>query len=186
VIYNIRGTHGAGKSTIIQALMKQYDSVAIGRPGKRPEGYKISAPEFRKPVYIVGPYATACGGCDAIQPYDLIWPRVLEYSKKGHVVFEGALISTSVGSIGEAMAKRKDCVVLYLDTPVEVCIERVQARRAKKGDTRPLNPKNTISKHAAIARTKDRLEALGVRCELLNHKKAYKQFLEVLLEGSKS
>jgi shikimate kinase len=179
LIYNLRGTHGSGKSTIVQQLLNKHPSTPLG-PGKRPLGYEIRVEGLLRPLYAVGPYATACGGCDAIQPYDTIWPRVLEYAKKGHVIFEGALISVSVGSIGLAMAARKDCVVLYLDTPIEVCLERIQARRAKKGDLRPLDPKNTISKHISTERTKPKMEALGVLCLTLKYKTAGKKLLEVL------
>ena len=124
LILNIRGTHGSGKSTVVQDLMKMAETLTPVNPGARgrPEGYRLALPGVRKPVYIVGPYETQCGGADAIQPYATIWPRVEAYAKKGHVIFEGALVSCSVGSIGETMiASKKDCVVGYLDTPLEEC-----------------------------------------------------------------
>lgn len=185
MIFNLRGTHGSGKSSVVQDLLKKYPYEVLGT-GKRPEGYLIHVEGLLRPLIAVGPYATACGGCDAIQPYDLIWPRVVRYAKKGHVIFEGALVSVSIGSIGEAMAKRrKECVVIYLDTPIDVCIERIQARRAKKGDLRPLDPKNTISKHLATERTKPKFEDLGVCCVVLSYKTATKKLLEVMREHNK-
>jgi thymidylate kinase len=187
LIINIRGTHGSGKSTLAQQLLKKYKVTpeqVVGQ--KRPLGYKLRIPDIRKPLYIVGPYTTACGGCDAIQPYDLIWPRVELYAKKGHVFFEGALVSSSVGEIGRAMALRKDCVVLFLDTPLKTCLSRIQKRRTAKGDDRPLNPRNTTVKHLAVERSKPKLEALGLRCLTLKHKNAFKEMMEVLLENSKS
>ncbi len=182
MIINIRGTHGSGKSTIVRALLDKYAHQPLGE-GKRPEGYKVAVPELNKPLYVVGPYVTACGGCDAVQPYALIWPRVLTYARRGHVVFEGALVSSSVGEIGRAMALRKDCVVLFLDTPVEVCLERIQKRRLARGSLDPLNPKNTVSKHRSVEVSRPKLEALKLRCVTLNYKKADKQFMEVLLEN---
>lgn len=183
MILNIRSTHGGGKSTIVLNILKKYKNVPLGT-GKRPEGYKVTVlPELRKPLFVVGPYATACGGCDAVQPYDLIWPRVLEYAKKGHVLFEGALVSSSVGEIGRAMAQRKDCVVCFLDTPIDVCLARIAARRAARGDERPLNPHNTMVKHTAVERSRPKLEALGLRCVTLHYKKATKELLEVLFEN---
>lgn len=186
MIYNIRGTHGSGKSSLVQYLFKKYPHELLDvSPRGRPEGYRVHT-GLRKPLYVVGPYATACGGCDAVQPYDLIWPRVERYAKLGHVLFEGALISVSVGSIGLAMAKRKkECVILYLDTPVEVCLARIAARREKKGgNPPPLNPKNTQLKHLATERTRPKMEALGVHCVTLNYKKAARQLVEVLHETS--
>lgn len=183
MILNIRGTHGSGKSTIVLDLLRKYEHELLGA-GKRPEGYLVHVPQLHRPLFFVGPYATACGGCDAIQPYALIWPRVLAYARKGHVLFEGALVSSSVGEIGRAMgARKKDCVVFFLDTPVEVCLERIHQRRLAKGDERPLNPHNTTVKYVAVERSRPKLEALGLKCATLNHKKATKQFLEVMLEN---
>lgn len=185
MIVNIRGTHGSGKSTLAAQLMAKAKSCGeLEKNTKgRPFAYELSLEGLRKLLYLIGPYETACGGCDAIQPYDRIWPLVLKYAKKGHVLFEGALVSSSVGEIGRAMAARKDCVVCLLDTPVEVCLARIQSRREARGDTRPLNPKNTVAKHEAVARSIPKLKALGLRCVTLNYKKANKQLMEVLLEN---
>lgn len=185
MIYNIRSTHGGGKSTIVRTLLDKNPYEPINpSPKGRPEGYKVLVPGLKKPVYVVGPYETACGGADAIQPYADIWPRVVEYAKLGHVVFEGALVSCSVGSIGEAMAARKkDCAILFLDTPVEVCLDRINKRRVAKGNTEPVKPDNTVAKHKSVAASRPKLEALGIRCVTLNHKKAYKMFMEILLEN---
>lgn len=182
MILNVRGTHGSGKSTIALELLKKYTHEALGT-GKRPEGYKLLIPGLHKYLFLVGPYATACGGCDAIQPYDLIWPRVLLYAKKGHVLFEGALVSSSVGNIGRAMAARKDCVVGFMDTPLEECLRRIQARRAARGDERPLNPHNTTVKHQAVERSRPKLEELGLRCVTINHKRATAQVLKLFKEA---
>ena len=46
--------------------------------------------------------------------------------------------------------------MLFLDTPLEVCIARVEARRAAAGNLRPFNPKLLGQKHATIARLKDK------------------------------
>jgi predicted kinase len=193
MILNIRGTHGSGKSTLVRKLLDSGTTMAAvnedGSPSdaKRPAGYVVfGLPGMKKgaAMYVVGPYETACGGADAIQPYDLIWPRVLEYARKGHVIFEGALVSSSVGNIGREMAARrqKDCVVLFLDTPVQVCLDRIAKRRAAKGDERPLNPKNTTVKHHAVEVSRPKLEALGLRCVTLHHRKAFKELMEVILE----
>lgn len=186
MIINIRGSHGSGKSTLIHQLLKKYphELLEVSKRG-RPEGYRVIVEGVARPLFVVGPYATTCGGCDAIQPYDTIWPRVLRYAKLGHVIFEGALISVSIGSIGEAMAKRKDCVVAYLDTPAAVCIDRIAKRRAASGKNhKELNTKNVEQKCLSTSRTRPKFEALGVRCVTLRHKKAYYDLMEVVLEGS--
>lgn len=189
MILNLRSTHGGGKSTAVVKLMQEHRVVALEMtPRGRPTVYKLTGARLDvEPIYVIGPYETQCGGCDAVQPYDRIWPLVEKYAKKGHVVFEGALVSCSIGSIGEAMAKRKkkDCVVAYLDTPLAVCIERIEQRRAKKGNDKPLNPKNTELKFKSIGNTRAKFEALGVRTVTINYKKAAKQLFELLYEGAK-
>lgn len=182
MILNIRGTHGSGKSTIALELLKKSPHKALGA-GRRPEGYELSVPGIARRLYLVGPYATACGGCDAIQPYDLIWPRVLAYARKGHVLFEGALVSCSVGNIGRAMASRKDCVVGFLDTPLEECLRRIQARRTARGDERPFKPRNTAVKYQAVERSRPKLEELGLRCVTISHKRATPQVMRLLQEA---
>jgi hypothetical protein len=184
VILNIRSTHGGGKSTAVVELMKLHTTVTpleVNAKG-RPLIYQLTHKTLgSKPTYVIGAYETACGGADGIQPYNRIWPLVEKYAKKGNVVFEGALVSCSLGSIGEEMvARKRSCVVAYLDTPLEVCIERIQKRRLKKGNTQPLNPKNTELKFKSIGNTRPRFEALGVRCVTIDYKKAARQLFEVL------
>lgn len=183
MILNIRGTHGSGKSTIALQLLKKFEHEALGS-GKRPEGYRIWMPKVSgAALFLVGPYATQCGGCDAIQPYALIWPRVLQYARRGHVLFEGALVSSSVGEIGRAMARRKDCVVGFMDTPLEECIRRIERRREARGDNRQLNPHNTTVKFQAVERSRPKLEELGLRCVTLRHKSAVQQVLKLFKEA---
>lgn len=178
MLLNLRSTHGGGKSTVCKTILDRHPHTVLQGP-KKIEGYKVDI-GLSKPLFIVGPYKTACGGCDAIQPYDLIWPRVEAYAKRGHVLFEGALVSSSVGNIGRAMAARKDCVVAFMDTPLEECLARIARRRAARGDDRPLNPKNTTSKFEGILRSRPQLEALGLRCVTVPHKRAVAYVLGLL------
>jgi hypothetical protein len=179
MILNIRGTHGSGKSYIVHQILKRFPNTEMPGKGEKTTGYIVQL-KPRSVVFVVGPYKTACGGCDAVQPYDLIWPRVETAAELGHVLFEGALVSSSVGNIGRAMAERNDCTVAFLDTPLEVCLERIRKRREAKGDLRPLNPHNTTVKFEGILRSRPKMEALGLRCVDLNYKKATEQVLALL------
>src|SRR5882724_1628876 len=108
-ILNLRGTHGSGKTTIVRQLMGRYKAEPLQGPeDRKPQGYHMKT-TFGD-IRVVGSYETACGGCDAIQPYDLIWPRVVNYAEVGHVVFEGALISSCLGAIFEASKQYEDFV----------------------------------------------------------------------------
>lgn len=178
MIVNIRGTHGSGKSTIVRTLLDQYDSPPLGL-GKRPEGYAVNVPSLDRPLYVVGSYETACGGCDGIQPYALIWPRVVQYAALGHVLFEGALVSSSYGNIGrDSEAYGTEFVFAFLDTPLEVCLARIAARRKARGDDRPVNPKNTQVKYDNIRKSLPKIrDEFRRRVVILDHRKAVSQLL---------
>ncbi len=189
-IVSIRGTHGSGKSTIVQKILRKYphDAQYSNGNAKRPTGYMVALPSDQ--LYIPGPYDTPCGGCDAIQPYSLIWPLVEGAASCGHhVLFEGALVSSSYGAIGHAMnAYGDNAVFAFLDTPLDKCLERVYARRLAKwvgankpGLPLPVNPVNTAGKFESVGRTKAQMLKLGssVRVVDLDHTQAVKQVLKL-------
>lgn len=189
MILNIRGTHGSGKSTVVKGILDKYPTEELEKtPRGKPETYKVAIPWLRKPLYVIGPYVTACGGCDAIQPYSRILPLVEKYAKLGHVIFEGVLISTNYGTIGEASeAYGNDFVFLVMDTPVEVCLERVTQRRLARGNTKPLNPAQTVLKHKNINSCANKIrEEKGRRVETLDHKHPLPKLLGLLREGDAS
>jgi hypothetical protein len=164
-VINIRGTHGSGKSTVVRELMRASKICSpiygvLGR--KRPEAYRLTMEGCPADTFVLGPYETACGGCDAVQPYALIPQLIEKYAARGSVVFEGALISSCWGAIGEALERRgRNAAVLFLDTPLEVCVERVNARRRARGDARAFDASKLAGKHARIARLKEEKAAAG-------------------------
>jgi len=162
MLINLRGTFGAGKSTAVRAILDAGDARPIyGALAQRPEAYELSL--AGEPTYVLGPYLTACGGLDAVQPYELICPLIERYAQAGNVVFEGALVSGCWGAVGRLLERYgREAIVAFLDTPVDECIRRVQARRALRGDDRPFDPTNLISKHKTIARLKQKLDAAGI------------------------
>lgn len=195
-VVSIRGTHGSGKSTICRKIIDLYggralsvDRMSRGKAVPYVLGYFVTLPGVRESLFIVGRYDIACGGCDAIQPYSDIWPLARKMVDAGHhVLFEGALVSSSYGSIGYAMdelAARSRHPVLgyfaFLDTPVEVCLARIKERRAVKGNFEPVDPKNTVVKHDNVHRTKDQMRRLGskVRIVDIDHTRAVKDVLKL-------
>src|SRR5262249_29980519 len=87
MLINLRGTSGAGKTTVVRALMAQCSHKAIyGALGPRlPEAYELTLP-LCDPVYVIGPYLTPCGGCDRILPFALVPQLIEKYAQQGHVV----------------------------------------------------------------------------------------------------
>jgi thymidylate kinase len=159
MLINLRGTNGAGKTSVVWSLMGRCPHKPIyGALGSRlPEAY-VLMPEL-SPVYLIGPYLTPNGGCDRVMPFALI-PQLIEtYAQQGHVIFEGLLMSTFYGEIGRMIMETQNSVVMFLDTPLDVCIKRVKARRKMAGNFRPFNPKLLAQKHATIARLKHKFGA---------------------------
>jgi hypothetical protein len=186
MIISLRGTHGSGKSHLVRTILERYNAVPESTDTKgRPLTY-VATLSNKCNLYIVGNYKNACGGCDGIQPYSRIWPIVERLAtKEGHVLVEGAMVSSSYGNIGRASEKYGDKMVfVFLDTPVEECIRRITDRRKARGDERPLNPKSTIGKHrnvtVSIAKIRDYYKRPVV---MLDYRKALPQILGLLYRG---
>lgn len=164
-IINLRGTSGSGKTTIVRNILSHGNWVKWNDPdGKKIWGYINLDLKWA----IVGSYENTCGGCDTIRTQDETEQRIeflLDWEL--NVLFEGLLIST-LSSRWEKFAKRvadkADVIFYYLDTPVEECLRRVQARRQAAGNNRPFNPKNTTERVKAIETTYQKLTAAGCYC----------------------
>lgn len=195
-IVNLRGTSGAGKSTVVHTLLSMYQHQVVehfGVRGNRPLVYELclcspkgTPSEHPRPhLYVVGPYKTQCGGCDAITGYqDVLPPLLTKYARKGDILFEGLLISGGYGSVGRAMGRLMttgghSTVFALLDTPLELCLERVNARRRARGVEEPVNPKNTEQKYKAAHASQRNIAAenYGHSCVMINHKRPVRDVL---------
>ena len=189
VLINLRGTHGSGKSTAIRSLMEKSNVRPIFGTtfGLRcPEGYKARLPKVDVDVFLLGPYTAQCGGCDCIQPYSLIPPLIEKYAEQGHVIFEGALISTCWGTIGGLLERRqRDVIIVFLDTSLDECIRRVCTRRLERGDEREFDPRLLIQKHVTVARLQQKITAAGiVRTETVSCENAASVIVNLLTPPS--
>ena len=163
LLVNIRGTHGSGKSTAIRALMEKatfrpiYD-VLFGP--RHPEGYVGALPGVSVPIFVIGPYTTDCGGCDRIPRNATVMALIRKYAERGHVLFEGSLISSAYGAVGKLMERwGKDLAFVFLDTPLEECLQRVEARRGRERDERLI--RNVTSKYDAGWRVHQKVVSEG-------------------------
>lgn len=153
-VVNLRGTNGSGKTTLVRSLLNdpRGDWVADWSPSltkaqthsrkRRPiaNGYYAHAWN----LHVIGSYDKVCGGTDGLSPVELearMWAAV---QAGRSVIFEGyfaanarerwLLAGPKLKAIG---ARYLDC---YLSTPMETCVERVLARRAAAGNTKPYDP----------------------------------------------
>lgn len=178
---------------------KNKESKAIGYSGT------LTYPdEIDHRVHVVGRYETACGGCDTIKTQDEICDRVRAFATRGDVVFEGLLVSVLYDryrklceslSIAHHIQKPVQEAVLgrdqetfppfifaFLDTPEEVCVQRVKDRRAAAGNDKPLNENNTREKWHICQRVAEKLNADGLPVVWLNHENALSD-LTMYLKG---
>jgi hypothetical protein len=144
LIINIRGTNGSGKSTVVREVMASCSPAVpiFGLLGlKIPEAYALRrAPNW----YVIGPYVTPTGGCDVVGSTDKVLVLLEKYLRRGSLVFEGAMLSDHIGTVGTWLEAQSDVVVAYMTTPLDECVRRVVARRQQSGNNGSFNPEKTL------------------------------------------
>lgn len=184
-IINIRGTYGAGKTTLVRFVMDAYiNKQAHYMPGrKQPIYYTLDHPNGGNQLAVVGSYETVCGGCDTIPETKLIFETVEYLSNEGYdVLYESVIITGNVGYTVDNCTKNAwNLQVIYLDTPVQVCIDSVnQRRQAKYPGKVDIDPKNLLSKYASCKSSQRTLNTHGVPTYLLSRADAFIKTMELL------
>jgi len=187
VILSLRGTSGSGKTTVARKFLTDYPCSAIIDPNgkKKHWGYQVdlSNEGIAQPLYVIGSYQNTCGGTDGISTQEEIAERALAAHPRGHVLLEGLLLSkVGPGAITTQMLKPTGSyVAAILDTPLATCLQRVQARRDARGETKPFNPANTVSAHKSTYDACVNLHnAGGVKIITIDHTDAFNDTLEVI------
>jgi adenylate kinase family enzyme len=169
-ILKIHGCSGAGKTTAVRELMKASKVTKLRNIASKVEAYMLDVPGAEELVFVLGSYDNNCGGMDTVSSAADAMKLVNYYGKMGHVVHEGLLQSTYYGAMGTDSKQYGDSYkYVFLDTPIDVCLERVVARRKSNGSINKFNPQLTKDKHATIERLRKRLPDLGHRVEILQH-----------------
>lgn len=205
MIINIRGTNGSGKTTLARELiapdpqpidLAQYDSPTKKEPNRQRfvEGWGQAGPGS---FLAIGSYKQGCGGMDTIPSFELQQLAVLvarDWEKEGrpitgdrpeHIVCEGVLASTVAGSWLEFFKSpvfdAGEVLVAYLDTPLELCLERITARQiAAKGEAREIKVDLVKDKIKAINATRAKFDAAGIRTVSLRHDNAHADLMEAI------
>lgn len=189
MLVNIRGTNGAGKTTAIRTLME----LGSFRPvyglvfgPYHPQAYVGTTPGSERQVFVLGRYDTPTGGCDSLPTYDLVIELLEKYAAKGNVIFEGFQVASCYGRIGAFMESYgKDAVMLFLDTPLETCLQRIEARSGKLRDARLI--KNVSAKFKTIERIEARVrEDNIIRAERVSDAAAAARIVRLLSENDPS
>lgn len=144
-LIQVRGTSGSGKSTAVKHLLENLhclheEEVVQTTRGKRVRAYSGLLWENAGRVIVLGDYSEgrSAGGCDTIPSIQATADLIDRYARQACtlVVFEGLLLSHSWGALGEYIHPiwGERYINAFLDTPVDLCLERVLYRRASRGD----------------------------------------------------
>lgn len=193
-ILNLRGCSGAGKSTLVHRFLAEHKHTPIyGNPGgwkkKHIIGYRVHGPILTdgcyEYTYVVGSYKTACGGCDSLSykgSHTDIENMIRRWAKNGNVCFEGLTISSSRTKwLGISKDFPGQFVWCFMDTPEEVCYERILARSGREPKRDAKGWADYQYKYRGCLVQKQKCIDEGERVEELSSDEAgYQKFLELL------
>jgi predicted ABC-type ATPase len=182
-IFNLRGTNGSGKSALARHFLPPnlagdlqggpvdlswYYAPTKRDPQRRLRAEGYGSTEWPGGLVTVGPYRSACGGMDALPSFQVCqWAVAYAASQLPcrTVIAEGVLASTVFGSWAEfaraITAAGHTFVWTYLQTPVEVCLERIAQRQREAGAERPIKKDQVRMKVNAIDATRTRAREAG-------------------------
>lgn len=167
--FTFRGTNGSGKTTIAKELLKHdKDAYVLSKKfvyvsGNQRTGFEVNTPnaEFctvlpNFGMVFVGGYHLhkSHGGGDTLNKEIMskAIEIILNQFKTSHILMEGSILTSSswhiFGAIDRANRPERDYIhpfVMYMDTPYEVCMERITARNTSNGKETK-NTKNVLSK----------------------------------------
>lgn len=181
MIFNIRGPSGSGKTHLVYRLLRDYSNEPLWEPSfgtkgpaRTPRAYRLGN------LYVLGRYTGAvCGGVDGWFPLAVkVEPLIRYWAEHGHVLVESLVLSSAV-TLWRQVKQEADVTLLFLDTPVDLCIERIYQRNGGK----PIKEKLVRQHHGTIHRQEVRLAAEGFQVRPLDHRTAYEQLVEELRHG---
>lgn len=198
MILNIRGSSCSGKSTNVYRLLQDYPSVEVwervgwNKTKPRCVGHLVAGG-----LFVVGPYLSTAktGGLDMLMPAKtelvtlwLEW-NMLSYE---HVLFESMMASLAIGRYHElrkrldaATGQRNSITFAFMNTPLEVCRERIRSRNGGRGPTgKGINEEATVDhQHARVQQIRQRLTEKGEVCETLDWERSYDDMIAILRGG---
>lgn len=133
MIISLRGTNGAGKSTIVRAIMRAYpqciERTAEGR--QKPLCYHCFTSPFEQfGLMIPGHYEIKNGGIDTLPDLDGAYSLIEKEARAGHhVLYEGKNMSDGpTRAIRLKLERKLDVRVILVSYPLEQCIAAVRQR----------------------------------------------------------
>lgn len=164
-----RGTSGSGKTTLARLALRGEGvygpAVPVHVPRrKQPFYYTRERLDGGRGLAVLGHYESPTGGCDTISGNQLPFDLFRNLDAAGYDVFcEGLLHSAEQHRTAGLHHEGHDVRLFYFDVPLQVCLDSVVERRLARGNTAPLNPHTTASRHRALRYHPSRFYAMGVK-----------------------
>jgi hypothetical protein len=187
----IKGTNGSGKSTAVRALIDHLGKQSILRVNSKEAGYRCKYEDGS--LFVLGKYKTAaCGGLDSSFSYggaaDDLLLCIDKLAPQGHVCCEGVIAIASYGHqrmtrFAEKLKRRGHRMIFArIDTPAELCVERVKRRRLEAGNVKPFNPEGLLHKYESILKSQEKLRQAGYDVRILPHEEPLQTLLRWFTE----
>lgn len=171
MIVSLRGPNGSGKTTVARSLLH------VGIRERR-ELYGVEVAVTEEGVAVVGRYSAAkCGGMDTVKSQAQGRGAVLAASRfYSKVLFEGVIVSTIYGpwlELSQTIAEERGEGIgwAFLDTPLVVCLARIQERNGGK----PIKEDQVASKHRLMRRMMGKAATAGEMVYEIEHDRSIEQ-----------
>lgn len=192
MIINIRGTNGSGKTALARKFIADNAEEVTLEKYERGRGkVKLITGMLStikgKSFIVVGDYTRPQGGLDRIPTFQLQQQAILNAISRNpdNVIFEGILCSTVFGAWAPFMKDLKgkglSPLIGYLDTPLDICIQRIYERQQMANRVRQINTQQVADKIRNTSVTRGKFESIGVPTCVLG----YEDPLKCLLDGAK-
>ena len=181
---NVRGCNGSGKTTLLRSLAR--DPLCPVTNVIVPDHKPIPVTYAPGGIAIIGDYTPAAAGAttaglDRIKTQaaaKAVAELVGRDSDVKAVLFEGVVVSTIYGPWQEWSKANGGMIWAFLDTPLEVCLKRIQERNGGK----PIKEDQVADKHRTIARVREKALADGEQVRDLHWQTAWKDLKAVIDE----
>ena len=176
---NVRGCNGTGKTHLLRALVALYAAEAVLHVVKVPAHAEIPVTVVPGKFVVLGNYtasgaASTTAGCDRIKTQQAAKDALETLARDipdVPILFEGVVISTIFVPWLEWERKNGGMVWAFLDTPLDVCLSRIQARNGGK----PVKTEQIAGKHRTIDRVRKKANLVGAQTHVLVYQNALEE-----------
>lgn len=182
MILNLRGGNGSGKSYVHHWLLDNHEHRPLYLANfnsihqQKPRVWQLDG-IGRQPLFVIGRYQPGADGI-AFKP---LGDLVKAFAPHGHVFFENVMVAANISSwlpVRRALADH-EWIWATLDTPLELCFERIYARNGGA----PLKEPAIVAHYKRTHKCHNQLVEAGERTVMIDHERSVQQVEELLHEG---